>query len=361
MSSMPTPTRTERSRVDVERPTERAVPRGELRSASTLSYPWPARCNPAAERVEVAAAAWVARHGLLRDPATASRYRAVQVGLLSAMAYPDAPPKLLELIAQVMAWIFIQDDVYDTAPAREQRPERLEALFERYLTVLRTGVAPAGAEPTVQALADLARRLAELGSPAWYLQFTETMRRFWIDGVVVETYYRARELSPDPASYMAMRAQTVGVYVCLDLLELALGEELTAEVRADPILRRVTWLTSRIIAYVNDVYSYDKERRVGDVNNYLHVMQRYEPLGFAGVVDHTIRAHDRELEQLDRLGGTVRDHGPRMTRLVERYIDGCRAWMAGSLEWQRISSRYASGRALLAGDSPDDPRQVRSS
>jgi len=352
---MPTPTLTKIEIVPFEGYVGTS-PRRELRSIGSLSYPWKGRCNPSSERAEVAATGWVAGHGLLRDPDTAARFRSVGVGRLAAMAYPDASPKLLELIAQVMAWIFIQDDVYDTAPAKEQRPERLESMFERYLTVLRTGIVKSGEEPSVQALADLARRLSEIGSASWYLHFTETMRRFWMDGVVVETYYRARELSPDPASYMAMRAQTVGVYVCLDLLELTLGEELSNEVRHDPILRRITWLTSRIIAYVNDVFSYDKERRVGDVNNYLHVMQRCEPMSLAAVVDHTIRVHDRELEQLDKLGGTVRDHGPQMSKLVERYIDGCRAWMAGSLDWQRISSRYASGRALL----DDDQRMARS-
>ena len=44
-----------------------------LRSAASLAYPWRARCNPAAERAEVAAAVWVSRHGMLRDPATAAR------------------------------------------------------------------------------------------------------------------------------------------------------------------------------------------------------------------------------------------------------------------------------------------------
>lgn len=359
---MPTPTKTRIELVPLaDDALEEQASGRELRGASSLVYPWAARRNPAAERAEVAAAGWVTQHGMLRDPATAARFRSVQVGLLSAMAYPDASPKLLELIAQVMAWIFIQDDVYDTAAQQEQRPERLERQFERYLTVLRSGVAEPQAEPTVKALADLARRLSELGSPTWYIHFMETMRRFWMDGVVVETYYRARGLSPDPASYMALRVQTVGVYICLDLLELALGEELSPEVREDPILRRVTWLTSRIIAYVNDVFSYDKERRVGDVNNYLHVMQRCEPMSLEAVVDHTIRVHDRELDQLGQLDSTVRDHGPRMRKLVERYIDGCRAWMAGSLEWQRISSRYASGRVLLSGgDSSDDQRVARS-
>jgi hypothetical protein len=144
-----------------------------------------------------------------------------------------------------------------------------------------------------------------------------------------------------------MRVQTVGVYLCLDLMELTLGHELRVEVREDPILRRITWLTSRIIAYVNDVFSYDKERRVGDVNNYLQVMLRCEPMGFAEVVDHTVRVHDRELEQLCQLDGTVRDRGQQVRETVERYIDGCRAWITGALAWQKISGRYASGRALL--------------
>jgi hypothetical protein len=358
MPPTPTSTRMEIVPLEVVRDATAKIPLGhDLRGLSSLSYPWPARCNPAAERAEIAAASWVSRHGMLRDPTTAGRFRSVGVGKLAAMAYPDAAPKLLELIAQVMAWIFIQDDVYDTAPAKEQRPERIESMFERYLTVLRTGVPPSGADPAMLALADLARRLAELGSSAWYLHFVETMRRFWMDGVVVETYYRGRGISPDPASYMAMRVQTVGVYVCLDLLELTLEDELSPEVREDPILRRVTWLTSRIIAYVNDVFSYEKERRVGDVNNYLHVTQRCDPMSLHAVVDHTIRAHDREVEQLDQLDGTVRDHGPRMRKLVERYVDGCRAWMAGSLAWQWSSSRYASGRALL---DEAEPRVARS-
>jgi hypothetical protein len=289
----------------------------------------------------------VARHGLLHGSAVAARFHGVGVGLLAAMAYPDAEPEVLELIAQMMAWIFIQDDLYDTAPSQEQRPERLESRFERYSMILRSGVVARGAEPPAHALAELSCRLSERGSPAWYLHFVDTMRRFWMDGVVVETYYRARGLSPDPASYMAMRTQTVGVYVCLDLMELTLGHELHPEVREDPILRRITWLTSRIVAYVNDLFSYDKERRIGDVNNYLQVMRRCEGMSLATVVDHTVRVHDRELEQLCQLDGTVRDRGPQVRETVERYIEGCRAWITGALAWQKVSGRYASGRALL--------------
>ncbi|MCH9686680.1 MAG: hypothetical protein K0V04_34930 [Deltaproteobacteria bacterium] len=318
-----------------------------LQGLGDLAYPWLPRENPAAMQAEDAATRWVLEQGLLTDDRTAKRYHAVSVGRLAAMTHPEASPEILALISQVMAWIFVQDDIYDTAPAHEQRPELLEAKFARYLHVLRTRRAPADAGPTTRALVDLARRLHARGSERWYAHFIETMRRFWIDGIVVETYYRARGISPDPASYMAMREQTVGVYICLDLVELASGCELTEELRADPILRRMTWLTSRIIAYVNDVFSYEKEREAGDMNNFLQVTLRYESYDLAEVVDHVVRTHDRELDQFCQLDGTTRDHGPWARRIVERYVEGCRSWMTGALAWQQVAGRYASGRALL--------------
>ncbi len=339
--------------VAIEGPGTGENTRSELRTVESLVYPWEAHCNPAAERAEAAAAAWVVQHGLLGDPAVAARFRGVGVGLLAAMAFPRSTPEILELIAQMMAWVFIQDDLYDNAPSEQQQPQRLAARFDRYLKVLRAGAPTRGADAAERALADLGCRLFEVGSPTWQAHFLETMRQFWMDGVVVETYYRSRGLSPDPASYMAMRVQTVGVYLCLDVMELTLDDELDEAVRNDPILRRITWLTGRIIAYVNDMFSYDKERRVGDVNNYLHVMRSCESMSLPAVIDHTVRVHDRELEQLGRLDGTVRDHGPHMRGIIDRYVEGCRDWIAGALAWQKISGRYASGRVLLRdGEAP---------
>jgi len=334
----------------------------EGQGAATLHYPWSARRNPAFKRAEQAASRWVQHHGLFRDRAAADRFDEVGIGMLVALAYPDATPELLELCAQMLAWVFIEDDRYDLAPPKDQRPEQIESRFEHYLSVLRTGRVDPSAEPAARALHDLNRRLMKAGSAAWHAHFVDTMRQFWMDGIVVETYYRARGISPDPASYMAMRAQTVGIYICLDLLELAVGCELTPQLRADPILRRVTWLTSRIVAYVNDLFSYHKERSVGDVNNYLHVLRRYESLELGEGIEHVVRVHDRELNQFCQLDEAVRDRAPEARRSLDLYVDGCRSWMSGVLRWQQVSPRYASGRKLLndEGSSGAPVRRARS-
>lgn len=325
---------------------------------TALHYPWPARRNAAAKRAEQAAQRWVQAHGLFRDRLAAERFDEVGVGMLAALAHPEAPAPILELIAQFMAWIFIEDDRYDLAPPKDQRPEQIESRFEYYLSVLRAGRVDASAEPAARALHDLDRRLAALGSAAWHAHFVETMRQFWMDGIVVETYYRARGISPDPASYMAMRAQTVGIYVCLDLLELTIDGELTPQMRADPILRRMTWLTCRIVAYANDLFSYHKERSVGDVNNYLHVVRRYESMSLAEGIEHVVRVHDRELNQFCQLDEVVRDRGTHARRSIDRYVSGCRNWMSGALRWQNIAPRYATGRKLLDDEAAPPARSV---
>jgi hypothetical protein len=323
-----------------------AAPVMEAWRPEALGYPWRVRANPATDRAERAAEAWADAQGLLREATVAARYRAVSVGLLAGLTHPKAEPELLELIAQVMAWIFVEDDRHDTARERGRSP-RLAARFQEYLRVLETRTAHAAADPTVRSLADLAKRLAERGSPSWYARFVATMRAFWMEGLLVETWYRDHSIAPDPASYMATRVQTVGVYVCLMLVELDGGHELPDALGEDPILRRMTWLTSRVIAYVNDLFSYEKERRAGDPNNFVHAVRHHEGLDLADAFSRTVRAHDRELEQFLRLELALRRGAPDLSSALSPHLAGCRAWMAGALAWQRVASRYAEGRALL--------------
>jgi hypothetical protein len=314
-----------------------------------LRYPWPAPTNLATAQAERAAERWVVGQGLLRDETTARRYRGVSVGLLAGMTHPTAEPALLELVAQVMAWIFIEDDHYD-ASAERSPSEALAERFRGYLDVLVQRRAPADADVAMHALADLARRLAARGSASWYRHFVTTMQKFWFEGVLVETWYREQSITPDPASYMATRVQTVGVYVCLALVELDGDHELDAELRTNALVQRTTWLTSRIIAYVNDVFSYEKERRAGDPNNFVHTLRLHHGLDLSAAVARTIQAHDRELAQLLALERALHRTSPEIAERIEPLLAGCRAWMVGALQWQRIATRYATGRALLDPD-----------
>jgi hypothetical protein len=140
------------------------------------------------------------------------------------------------------------------------------------------------------------------------------------------------------------------VYVCLALVELDGDHELDAELRTNALVQRTTWLTSRIIAYVNDVFSYEKERRAGDPNNFVHTLRLHHGLDLSDAVARTIQAHDRELAQLLALERALHRTSPEIAERIEPLLAGCRAWMVGALQWQRIATRYATGRALLDPD-----------
>lgn len=309
-----------------------------------LAYPWLAPPVPRALAVERAARAWVVEQGLLREDQLERRFDPVNVGLLTALSYPRAAGERQELIAQLLAWIFIQDDVFDEAVAGHD-PARLRVVLDGYAAVLRGAPLPAGASTSTVALASLRERIAALADPMWMDWFCESMRGFWIDGIVEETRIRSLGITPDRRTYTRMRVQSIGVLPFIDLVELANGYTLPRVVCADPSVMRLRLRTAEIISWANDVFSYEKERRAGDPNNLVHVLMHHEKLSLADAVDRVVRIHDREVLAFEREVRLL----PYLGAIpqLDDFVQGHRDWMRGALDWQRLSRRYTSGRDLL--------------
>src|SRR5690606_10640707 len=116
--------------------------------------------TPLAGFLEASAREWVLAQGLLPAGLLSSRFAPINVGLLTALSYPTAPTEMQNLFAQLLAWIFIQDDEVDNAKDAHD-PERLAALYQRHLTILAGGAVDVTDAPVHRALADLRSRFAE--------------------------------------------------------------------------------------------------------------------------------------------------------------------------------------------------------
>jgi hypothetical protein len=325
----------------------RLVDERRRRSVDDLAYPWPVEVSQHRAFAEEEARGWVLETGLFASAKQRAPYDHVDLGRLSAYAYPYANRDRLALINRLLWWIFREDDIYDNPENGQAGPDALASRFERYLEILRTRRAPLHASATERAFGDIVEGLGDLVSDEWMTRFTETMRRFWMEGLVNEALYRSSGIVPDAGSYMAMRLQSVGAYPFFDLIEVAYDFELPREIRDNSVFRRMCWLAVRMIAYVNDVFSYEKERRVGDVSNYLHVQRYFEHIDVLDAADRAIRVHDIELDQFCKLERILPDFGEAESFKVRLYLQAVKSWLVGALEWQRVSGRYESSRAYL--------------
>ncbi|MFO0686099.1 MAG: terpene synthase family protein [Sandaracinus sp.] len=325
---------------------EGAPSQASAAAPSWVHYAWPVRIAGDADAVEAATRQWVVDRGLALASHARARFDRVQVGLLVACTYPDVSHADRRLAADFLAWVFLQDDRLDEA--RDGHDAGAVAdVFRGYLDVVGGRPARPGEPNNVRVLDELATRLRARASDVWMDRFRESLRGFWLDGVVVETAYRQRGVVPTRAEYLAQRVHSIGVLQVLDLAELFRGTPLPPEIRHDESHEALRDAAARIIACANDLYSYDKERRAGDPNNLVTVLVQHEGMTLEQALDEVVRVHDEEVVVLESLAAGALRRFPQHHVAVAGWIEDVRAWIVGALEWTERAARYASGRELL--------------
>ena len=322
--------------------------RTRLRAPADLDYPFgPAPDAPDAPLVESAARAWVLEHRLAAAADVHKRFDPLGGGLLTSLCYPGSSLEKRVLFAQLLGWIFVQDDEVDDA-VEAHDPAALAARYTRFVGITR-GAPADPSDPFLVALAELCERIRAGADAAWYDAFADSLRRFWLDGVVEEARARKSGALLPPAQYMRVREHSIGLFPFLDFVETAHGFFLPRDVVADARVQQIRRGTARLVTYANDVFSFEKERRAGDANNLVHIMMALNGASLASAVDVVIAIHDRELAELCAAIDAVERDASTSPDLL-RYLAGHKHWLRGALEWQRRSLRYARGRALLAAN-----------
>lgn len=307
------------------------------RAIDDLRYPWPAAAERDVSAIEARTLQWsrdVARFG----SDEIRRLQRVAVTRLAAITDPWADEQTLELVARTMAWIFVEDDRHDDGGTVPGSTARLRRRIMGYVATLQDPRITRS-DPTTHALAELARSLATHASADWYAGWAACMRRFWVNGLLVEQRFRERGATPDVAAYAGLRVHTVGIEPCLAFAELSPGGAI-GSLRDDVRAHRLARLTSWIVACANDVCSYAKEQAAGDRHNLVAVLCEHRGLSLSAAVDEVIRMHDETLADYLALEASLYDE-PGFARRVA----ACRSWMTGALQWQRTAARYAVAHA----------------
>lgn len=283
--------------------------------------------------------AWLTGHGLLPSQALHERYDAWALPDLIGFAFPDAAGADLDLLVDILGWYTMFDDHFDGPAGRA--PAHAQAVLGPLLAVMGfqrdEHTATPGHQPLTSAWQDLWRRQECDAPPPWRARAAADWRAC-LQTVLAESAHRHRGTLPSLAEAVRLRRHGSCLYPFMNMLTRTV--ELPCALAADPAHRRLRAHTADAATSINDLYSLEREERMGEVHNMVLIVQR-------------LRRADRE-EAIAAVAARVHELLQDSARLADRlaaahpaarpYLSSLRTLVEGAYRWSATTSRYAVER-----------------
>ena len=313
-------------------------------SLSKLIVPssWPATANACTDAAHRATRAIALKLELI-IPDHIQRFNASRFALLSGFAYPNATLERFKVCNDWHAWLFFFDDQADEQAKVGQGLLKLRNYMEVCLDVLRTGAMRSNPTGLEFFTLNIRNRMLPIASDSWLLRFADDVEDYLYKGTLKAAENWTHGTVPEVEPYQVQRLYDSSVYACQDLIEITEeGLELPAEILSDARFQTLRRLCTQVVAFTNDIFSYEKEvLKHRDPNNLLHVLMTHRSLPLTEATRQAVRlinnavesfiAHEQNL-QLE-IRGDERLH---------TYVHGMKAWMRGNLLWSLQTERYRS-------------------
>lgn len=302
--------------------------------------PFPSMLNPFAKEADQHTADWVHHFDLVRSDKARERFRRARFAMLSSRAFPSAGRFKLCIAAEFNTWLFLLDDKNDES--RFGKRDFLEMVHSFVTMILNNNqvVAPAEGMPLANSFADLWKRLKKISSPAWQQRFQQSMIDY-MDACLWEVDNRIRHQAPSVKDYIEKRPYTGALYADIELIEVLESIYLPDEVRHHESVQQLALACNNVVCWANDLFSFDKERRQGDVHNLVVVLKEERELGLQDALAETARMHDEEVRRFISLSENLPSFGTETNEELQRYVGVLKAWMRANLDWSfQDTARY---------------------
>jgi len=297
----------------------------------------PVRRNPNSAGVQARCLQWATRMGLAPDAKALKKISKIQVDDIAARTYPTASPELLQILADMLAWFFVSDDQYDERVLGAS-PHKLEKICGNFLRILETGTPRLAISPLGRALLDIRSRLVPHADPDWWPRFASSMA-LYLRGCLQESQNRQELLTPEFGEYRQIRRASVGTYPCFDLIELAMRGHGSSEFFSQPSLGILRDLATDVVAWLNDIVSFQKEISFNDPHNMIAVLMADCGLDPTEAGAKTVELINEQLDGFVSLASPVR---AVLDPVGNEYIDGLENWIRGVYDWSFTSERYSA-------------------
>ncbi|MFD4314951.1 hypothetical protein [Streptomyces sp. NPDC058548] len=350
-----------------------------------VDFPLPfAAGRPLPQRVERArrrGVDWSTEHRLIRPTdASIGYFLDMRLADVATGFCPEADGPDLDVMTDVITWTAVCDDFFD-GPAGDDPGSAEAAVLALSSLTGPDGPAavPHGVEALAGATADLWARMRAPMSPAWQARAARNWRRF-LRSFLAEADARRDRTVPDLAGYLALRRETMAMYVYLDAAERTGRYEVPERVLTDRALLRLSTLQIDILAHCNDVHSLEHEEARGDTHNLVLVLEQ-EGGRSRGEVIEEIRDRVGRLVVRFRRGAdgipALCDRlscDPAERAATYRHLTALTRQLRVTYDWSLATTRYAqhatsgrrpeyleasAGRSGASADRADLPRDGR--
>ncbi len=303
---------------------------------------WPSTPNIHAAEAHEATKSLALKFNLITQ-AQVEKFDKSAFALLAAYACPKSPPERLKIVNDWNSWLFFFDDQADEQYSREGHPLSLEDYMQECTSILRTGCIrqnPTGLELFTL---NIRNRISQFASETWLSRFVADVSDYLFIGTLNAARNWTSGITPDISTYLRQRRYDSSLYACETLLELAdKNLELDEEVLGNPNFHTLRQICNDVVAFSNDIFSYEKEVLLHkNPNNLLHVLMVNESLSLDQATTWAIRLINSDIDMFmaleQRLLAEIR-HDAR----VIAYLQGLKAWMRGNVLWSLQTGRYTS-------------------
>jgi 5-epi-alpha-selinene synthase len=311
--------------------------------AEALRCPFPLRINKHVQAAHEHSLHWIQR--FFGDAGLAEKAGRARMAWMVAGFYPTAGIIELSLSADYLCWAFALDDLGDETPIGE-RPSQLAELFERFDGTF-TGTPPDVDEPrSVTALRDIVQRLRLLASPA-HVEAFRVGNQAYFGGMLWEANNRAGKWVPHESTFLMLRPAAGAVPPFFALVEPLERLSLSAAVRAHPQLLELQRLAGGIVCWINDVLSFEKERKLNDVHNLAIVYEVHRGLSPGAALSQAVRLSNAEVDGFLARAAALPRFSEEEDADLARYIDVLGSMIRITRDWTLGSARYAEQDELV--------------
>ena len=305
--------------------------------AEALRCPFPLRLNRHVRAAHEHSLRWVKR--AFGDELLAQKAARARMAWMVAGFYPEAGLVELSLAADYLCWAFALDDLGDETPIGE-RPTQLSSLFERFDATFTDAPIALDEISEVAALRDIVTRLRQIATPDQVEAFRAGNQAYF-GGMLWEANNRAGKWVPHESSFLMLRPAAGAVPPFFALVEPLERFRLSPAVKAHPQVLELQRLAGGIVCWINDVLSFEKERKLNDVHNLAIVYEVHRGLPPGAALRQAVRLCNTEVDGFLARAAALPSFGEADDQVLARYIGVLGSMIRITRDWTLGSARYA--------------------